>query len=92
MVQSRAFPPGARGLDSCGPSGQPARQLWEPTLAALIQRAENVLETADLAVCEVSYIARGYKGQAVPGLVDKDFVTQARNAEMVEECDRYLIL
>jgi predicted peroxiredoxin len=52
----------------------------------------ELLETADLAVCEVSYIARGYKGQAVPGLVDKDFVTQARNAEMVEECDRYLIL
>ena len=52
----------------------------------------ELLETADVTVCEVSYIARGYKGQTVPGLVDKDFVTQARNAEMVEECDRYLIL
>jgi len=52
----------------------------------------ELLETADVAVCEVSYIARGYKGKTVPGLVDKDFVTQARNAEMVEECDRYLIL
>jgi len=45
-----------------------------------------------VAVCEVSYIANGYKGKEVPGLADKDFATQARNAEMVEECDRYLIL
>jgi hypothetical protein len=52
----------------------------------------ELLETADVAVCEVSYIARGYKDQTVPGLVYKDFVTQARNAEMVEECERYIIL
>jgi hypothetical protein len=43
-------------------------------------------------VCEVSYIDRGYQGKELPGLVDKDFVTQARNAEMVEECDRYVML
>jgi uncharacterized protein YhaN len=28
-------------------AGQPARQLWEPTLASLMQRAESVLEAAD---------------------------------------------
>ena len=52
----------------------------------------QLLETGRVAVCEVSYIDRGYKGKEVPGLVDKDFVTQARNAEMVEECERYVIL
>jgi MoaA/NifB/PqqE/SkfB family radical SAM enzyme len=52
----------------------------------------KLIELADVAICEVSYIAYGYKGIAIPGLVDKDFVTQARNAEMVEECDRYIVL
>ncbi len=52
----------------------------------------ELLEVARVGVCEVSYIANGYKGKAVPGLVDKDFVTQMRNAEMVEKCDRYHIL
>jgi predicted peroxiredoxin len=52
----------------------------------------ELLKFARVAICEVSYIGKGYKGKELPGLKDKDFVTQARNAEMVEECDRYLIL
>ena len=52
----------------------------------------ELLEHGRIGVCEVSYIDRGYQGREVPGLVDKDFVTQARNAELVENCDRYLIL
>lgn len=52
----------------------------------------KLLEFAKVAVCEVSYISYGYKGIEIPGLGDKDFATQARNAEMVEECDRYVIL
>jgi len=52
----------------------------------------ELLDVARVEVCEVSYIANGYKGKKILGLVDKDFVTQGRNAEMVEECDRYLIL
>ena len=55
-------------------------------------RFSELLEFAKVAVCEVSYIDRGYQGKELPGLVDKDFVTQARNAEMVEECDRYVML
>lgn len=49
-------------------------------------------EVAKVAVCEVSYLANGYKDKNIPGMRDKDFVTQARNAEMVEECKRYVIL
>jgi len=45
-----------------------------------------------VSICEVSYIANGFHGISIPGLGDKDFVTQARNAEMVEECDRYVVL
>jgi predicted peroxiredoxin len=52
----------------------------------------RLLDFAEVSVCEVSYISFGYKGIEIPGLGDKDFVTQARNAEMVEECDRYIVL
>ena len=45
-----------------------------------------------VGVCEVSYIANGFQGKPVAGLRDKDFVTQARNAEMLDECDRYVVL
>lgn len=52
----------------------------------------TLLRFSKVTICEVSYIGNGYQGIAVPGLGDKDFVTQAQNAEMVEECDRYIIL
>lgn len=52
----------------------------------------ELLNFAAVTICEVSYIANGFKGIEISGLVDKDFVTQARNAEMIEESDRYIIL
>jgi hypothetical protein len=55
-------------------------------------RFPELLGLARVGVCESSYIARGYQGRPVPGLTDKGFVTQGRNAEMVEQSDRYLIL
>ncbi|SMC62871.1 DsrE/DsrF-like family protein [Desulfocicer vacuolatum DSM 3385] len=49
---------------------------------------------AKLAVCDVSFRAHGFHGREdeVPGVGFKDFATQARNAEMSAECDRYLVL
>jgi predicted peroxiredoxin len=55
-------------------------------------RFGELVGTGKLAVCEVSYIANGFKGQEVKGLGFKDFVTQGRNAEMVEHCERYVVL
>lgn len=55
-------------------------------------RFSDLVQLAKVGVCEVSYLANGYKDKEIAGLTDKDFVTQAANAEMVEECDRYLIL
>jgi predicted peroxiredoxin len=52
----------------------------------------DLMRFARVAVCEVSYIANGYRNKEIHGLSDKDFATQARNAEMVSECDRYLII
>lgn len=43
------------------------------------------------ALCEVSFRGHELKGE-VPGLGFKDFATQARHAEMLEECPHYLML
>ncbi len=55
-------------------------------------RFGELVDLARVGVCEVSFRDRGFAGSDVPGLSDRDFVTQGRNAEMVETCDRYLTL
>jgi hypothetical protein len=55
-------------------------------------RFRELVGTGRLAVCEVSYIANGLKGKEAPGVGFKDFVTQGRNAEMLERCERYVVL
>ena len=44
-----------------------------------------------LFVCDVSFRARGLEGKEVPGVGFKEFVTQAKNAEMIDECDKYVV-
>lgn len=58
----------------------------------LTQRPEfgQLVEKAKLSVCDVSFRANGLSGD-VPGVGFKDFATQARNAEMIESCDRYVV-
>ena len=64
----------------------------EGVLLTQSPRFPELLKTSSVKVCEVSYMTNGLQGTETPGLVYKDYVTQGRNAEMVEECDRYLIL
>ena len=45
---------------------------------------------AKLFVCDVSFRSWGLSGD-VPGVGFKEFVTQAKNAEMIDECDRYVV-
>jgi predicted peroxiredoxin len=45
---------------------------------------------AKVDLCEVSYKANGLEGD-VAGLNFKNFATQAKNAEMIEDSDRYLV-
>jgi hypothetical protein len=54
-------------------------------------RFSELVERAKLSLCEVSFQAHGLKGR-VPGLGLKDFATQAKHAEMLEDCPHYLIL
>lgn len=56
----------------------------EPEFSRLVGRASR------LSVCDVSFRSLGLSGE-VPGVGFKDFATQARNAEMVEECEKYLV-
>jgi len=56
-------------------------------------RFEQLLKLAGrIGICEVSFRSLGYKKEFMHGLTDKDFVTQARNADMVRNCDRYVVL
>ncbi len=48
---------------------------------------------AKLSICDVSFRANGLHGREgeVPGVGFKDFATQAKNAEMLANVDRYLV-
>ena len=54
---------------------------------------KKLVGKAQLAICDVSFRAHGFHGREdeVPGVGFKDFATQARNAEMSAECDRYIV-
>lgn len=56
------------------------------------RRFRLLIATARVSVCDASFRSAGLDHRDVGGLTDKAFVTQWRNAELVERCDRYLIL
>lgn len=51
----------------------------------------KLIDKAKLSVCDVSFRALGLEGEVL-GLGFKDFATQARNAEIIKNSDRYLVL
>ncbi len=52
---------------------------------------KRLVGLARLSVCEVSFRSNNLSG-SVPGVGFKDFATQAVNAEMVAQCDRYIVM
>ena len=52
---------------------------------------EKLVGKARLSVCDISFRSLGLS-EPVPGVGFNDFVTQTRNAEMIEKCDRYIVL
>jgi peroxiredoxin family protein len=75
-------------------TGEGVLLTQDPRFAELLRVTQegSSLPHGQCTVCEVSYMANGLHGKEVPGLRNKDFVTQGRNAEMVEECKRYIVL
>jgi hypothetical protein len=65
-------------------TGEGVLLTQDPRFAELAGRAK-------LALCEVSFRAHNLKGE-VPGMGFKDFATQAKHAEMLEDCPHYLML
>lgn len=45
---------------------------------------------AKMSLCNVGFESNGLK-PPVPGIGDKDYASQARNGELIEECDRYVV-
>jgi len=44
------------------------------------------------SVCNAAYEDNGLKGLPAPGIADKDFATQFRHCEMIDEIDRYIVM
>ena len=44
-----------------------------------------------LALCNVGFESHNLT-PPVPGIGEKDYATQARNGEMIEDCDRYVVM
>jgi hypothetical protein len=44
---------------------------------------------AKMSLCNVGFESQGLK-PPVQGIAEKDYATQARNGELIEECDRYV--
>ena len=54
-----------------------------PDFAKLVGKAK-------MSLCDVSFRTLGLEGD-VPGFGFKDFATQAKNAELIKNSDRYLV-
>jgi hypothetical protein len=54
---------------------------------------KELVGKAKLWICDVSFRANGLHGreEEIPGVGFKDFATQAKNAEMLHDVDRYLV-
>ena len=63
----------------------------EGVLATQDPRFGELAGRAKMALCEVSFRAHDLKGE-VPGMGFKDFATQAKHAEMLEDLPHYLML
>ncbi len=59
------------------------------TLLTQDPRFSELVGLAQMSLCNVGFESHGLK-KPVPGIDDKDFGTQARHGELIEECDRYL--
>ena len=78
--------------DAAARAGKKVTIFFTGESVRLTQRPEfaRLPEDAAVDLCEVSYRANGLEGD-VPGLSYKNFATQAKDAEMMEDSGRYLV-
>ena len=60
------------------------------TLLTQDPRFGELEKLANMSLCNVGFESHGLK-PPVPGIADKDYATQARNGELIDDCDRYLV-
>ena len=67
-------------------TGRGVRLTLQPEFKQLVGKAS-------LSICDFSFRANGLDGRKheVPGVTQKDFTTQAKNAEMLAGAHRYLV-
>ncbi len=61
------------------------------TLLTRDPRFTDLEGKAEMALCKVSLESHGIKNTHIPGIGEKDYATQAKHAEIIEECDRYIV-
>jgi hypothetical protein len=54
------------------------------------QRFGELEGMANMSLCNVGFESHGFK-PPVQGIAEGDFATQARNGELIEEGDRYIV-
>lgn len=60
------------------------------TLLTQKPRFSELEGLAKMSLCNVGFESHGLK-PPVTGIGEKDYATQARNGEMIEDCDRYVV-
>lgn len=62
-------------------------------MLTLLPEFKDLVGRAALSICDVSFRAFGLHGREdeVPGVGFKDFATQAKNAELIETMERYVV-
>ena len=52
---------------------------------------EELEATSKMSLCRVSLENYGIAKTVIPGIGEKDYATQAKHAEIIQECDRYVV-
>lgn len=60
------------------------------TLLTQDPRFKELQGLAKMALCNVGFESNNLK-RPVVGIEEKDYATQARHGELIEECERYLV-
>jgi hypothetical protein len=60
------------------------------TLLTQDPRFKELEGLATMSLCNVCFEGNGLK-PPVPGIGEKDYATQARHGELIEDCDRYVV-